>query len=143
MTTKVYNRNYAKHKMRVIMFNKPQVYIEASVRINAKEFERDFYTTIYENMVLLRTIWVSCRKPNPEIHANDVSRKDAMTMAAGALHMTISFVGRSFSLGNLYKWMLYDMHGMRMKHATRQPYKFAVTMRTVHFGIVRGTKSNG
>jgi hypothetical protein len=35
MTTEVYNRNYAKHKARVIMFNQPQVYIKASVRINA------------------------------------------------------------------------------------------------------------
>jgi hypothetical protein len=42
MTTEVYNMSYAKHKARVIMFNQPQVYIEASVRINAKEFERDF-----------------------------------------------------------------------------------------------------
>jgi hypothetical protein len=71
MTTEIYNRNYAKHKVRVIMFNQPQVYIEASVRINAKEFERDFYTTLYENMVSLRAIWVSCGKPNPEIRADD------------------------------------------------------------------------
>jgi hypothetical protein len=32
------------------------VYIEASVRINAKEFERDFYTTLYEDMVSLCAI---------------------------------------------------------------------------------------
>jgi hypothetical protein len=65
MTTDVYNMSYAKHKARVIMFNQPQVYIEASVRINAKEFERDFYTTLYEDMVSFRAIWVSCGKPNP------------------------------------------------------------------------------
>ena len=53
MTTKIYNRSYAKHKARIIMFNQPQVYIEASVRINTKEFERDFYTTLYEDMVSL------------------------------------------------------------------------------------------
>jgi hypothetical protein len=56
MSTEVYNRSYAKHKARVIMFNQPQVYIEASVRINAKEFERDFYTTLYEDMVSLCAI---------------------------------------------------------------------------------------
>jgi hypothetical protein len=106
MTTEVYNRSYAKHKARVIMFNQPQVYIEASVRINAKEFERDFYTTLYENMVSLRAIWVSCGKPNLEIRADDASMKDALTMAASALHMTVSFVGRSFILGSLYKRML-------------------------------------
>jgi hypothetical protein len=111
MTTEVYNRSYAKHKARVIMFNQPQVYIEASVRINAKEFERDFYTTLYEDMVSLRAIWVSCRKLNPEIRADDASRKDAVTMAASALHMTVFFVGRSFTLGSLYKQMLeYTQH---------------------------------
>jgi hypothetical protein len=106
MTTKVYNRYYAKHKARVIMFNQPQVYIEASVKINAKEFERDFYTTLYEDMVSLRAIWISCGKPNPEICADDASRKDAVTMAASALHMTVSLKGRSFTLGSLYKCML-------------------------------------
>jgi hypothetical protein len=111
MTTEVYNRSYAKHKVRVIMFNELQVYIEASVRINTKEFERDFYTTLYEDMVSLRAIWVSCGKPNPEIRADDMSRKDAVTMVASALHMTVSFVGRSFTLGSLYKQMLeYTRH---------------------------------
>jgi hypothetical protein len=106
MTTEVYNRSYAKHKARVIMFNQPQVYIEASVRINAKEFERDFYTTLYEDMVSLCAIWVSCGKPNLDIRTDDASKKDAVTMAASALHMTVSFVGRSFTLGSLYKRML-------------------------------------
>jgi hypothetical protein len=35
------------------------------------------------------------------------------------------------------------MHGMRMRHATRQSYRFAVTMRTVRYGSVRGTISGG
>jgi hypothetical protein len=111
MTMEVYNRSYAKHKARVIMFNQSQVYIEASVRINAKEFERDFYTTLYEDMVSLCTIWVSCRKPNQKIRIDDASRKDVVTMAASALHMTVSFVGWSFTLGSLYKRMLeYTRH---------------------------------
>ena len=58
MTEEVYNRSYAKHKARVIIFNQLQVYIEASMRISTKEFEREFYTTLYENMVSLRAIWV-------------------------------------------------------------------------------------
>ena len=105
MIAKVYNRSYAKHKARVIMFNQLQLYIGAFVRINAKEFERDFYTTLYEDTVLLRAIWISCEKPNPKICVDDARRKDALTMAASALHMTISCVGRSFTLGSLYKWM--------------------------------------
>ena len=105
MTAEVYNRSYAKHKAKVIMFNQSQLYIKASMRINAKEFERDFYTTLYEDMVSLCAIWVSCRKPNLKIRADDARRKDAVTMAASALHMTVSCVGRSFTLGSLYKRM--------------------------------------
>jgi hypothetical protein len=124
MTTKVYNRSYAKHKARVIIFNQPQVYIKAPVRINAKEFERDFYTTLYEDMVSLYTIWISYRKPNLEIRANNSSRKDAVTMAASALHMTVSFVGRSFTLGSLYKRMLeYTRHAW---HEDETCYKAAL-----------------
>jgi hypothetical protein len=81
------------------------------VRINTKEFERDFYTTLYEDMVLLRAIWVFYGKSNPEIRADDARRKDAVTMAVSALHMTVYFVGRSFTLGSLYKRMLeYTRH---------------------------------
>jgi hypothetical protein len=75
MTTEVYNRSYAKYKARAIIFNQPQVYIEVSVKINAKEFERDFYTTLYEDMVSLRAIWVIWGKTNPEIRADDAKRK--------------------------------------------------------------------
>ena len=81
------------------------------MRINTKEFERDFYTTLYEDMVSLRAIWVSCGTPNPEIRADDMRRKDAVIMAASALHMIVLCVGRSFTLGSLYKWMLeYTRH---------------------------------
>ena len=63
MTTEIYNKSYAKYKARVIIFNHPQVYIKASVKINAKEFKRDFYTTLYEDIMSLRAIWISCGKP--------------------------------------------------------------------------------
>jgi hypothetical protein len=47
---------YTQRKAKFIVFNNPKLYIEASVRINAREFERTFYTMIYEDMVMLRTI---------------------------------------------------------------------------------------
>jgi hypothetical protein len=145
MTTKVYNRSYAKHKARVIMFNQPHMYIEASMRINAKEFERDFYTTLYEDMVSLRAIWVSCGKPNPEIRADDASRKAAVTMAASALHMTVFFVGRSFTLGSLYTRMLeYTRHAW---HEDEACYEVALQVCSDYedstLGSVRGTTSSG
>ena len=143
MTSEVYNRSYAKHKARVIIFNQLQVYIEAFVRINTKEFERDFYTTLYENMVSLRAIWVSCGKPNPKIRTDDARRKDAVTMAVSALHMTISCVGRSFTLGSYTSgcWSTHDMYGMRMRHVIGQPCRFAVTMKTIRYGTVKGLQT--
>ena len=145
MTTEVYNRSCAKHKARVIMFNQLQVNIEAFVRINAKEFERDFYTTLYEDMVSFRAIWIFCRKSNPKIRADDTRKKDAVTMAASTLHMIVSFVGRSFILESLYKRMLeYTRHAWHEDEACyEQPCRFAVTMKTIRFGLVRGTISGG
>jgi hypothetical protein len=61
--------------------------------------------------VSLRAIWISYEKPDLEIHADNASRKDVVTIVASALHMTVSFVGRSFILGSLYKGMLeYTRH---------------------------------
>ena len=124
ITTEVYNRSYTKYKARVIMFNLLQVYIEAFVRINAKEFERDFYTTLNEDIISLRAIWISCGKPNPKIYTDDKRRKDAVTMAASALHMIVSFVERSFTLESLYKQMLeYTRHAW---HEDEACYKAAL-----------------
>jgi hypothetical protein len=50
---------YAWRKAKFIVFNNPKLYIEASVTINAKEFERIFYTTMYEDMITLQTIWAN------------------------------------------------------------------------------------
>src|SRR5450759_1995702 len=75
-------------------------------------------------MVSLRAIWVSCGKPNPEICADNARRKDAVTMAASALHMTVSCVGRSFTLGSLYKRMQeYTRHAW---HEAEACYKAAL-----------------
>jgi hypothetical protein len=77
MTTEVYNRSYAKHKARVVMFKQPQVYIEASVRINAKEFERDFF------LLCMRT-W--CRSMLFEFHAGSPIQRFVQMMRAGRMH---------------------------------------------------------
>jgi hypothetical protein len=93
------------------VFNNPKLYIEASVRINMKEFERTFYTSMYEDMVTLCAIWVACGKPNPEVWADDAKRADAITLSTSALHWTVPFVGKSLSLGSLPKWMVeYTYH---------------------------------
>jgi hypothetical protein len=101
---------YARRKAKFIVFDNLKLYIEASVMINAKEFERKFYTTMYEDMVMLRAI-LACGKPNLEVRADDSKRADAITLSASALHWTIPFVGKSLSLGSLSKWMVeYTRH---------------------------------
>jgi hypothetical protein len=92
------------------VFNNPKLYIEASVRINMKEFERTFYTSMYEDMVTLCAIWVACGKPNPEVRTDDSKRADAITLSANALHWTVPFVGKSLSMGSLSKQMVEYTH---------------------------------
>jgi hypothetical protein len=106
-----FRTHFAKRRAKFIMFNNPNLYIEASVRINAKEFEREFYSAMYEDMVKLREIWIVCGKPDPDVRADDAKRVDAITQATNALHWTVSLAGKSTSLGALAKQMLqYTRH---------------------------------
>jgi hypothetical protein len=34
---------------------------------------------MYEDMVKLREIWIACRKPDLDVHADDAKRVDAIT----------------------------------------------------------------
>jgi hypothetical protein len=109
---------FAKRRTKFIVFNNPNLYIEASVRINAKEFEREFYSTMYEDMVKLCEIWVACGKPNLDVHADDAKRVDAIIQAASALHWTVPLAGKSTSLGALAKQMLqYTRHAWQEDEA--------------------------
>jgi hypothetical protein len=111
MSDEEFMTKYAQCKAKFIVFNKSKLYIEALVRINAKKFERKFYTTMYEDMVKLCAIWVACCKPNLEVRVDDLGRADVITMSASALHWTVPLAGKSSSLGVLTKWMLeYTRH---------------------------------
>ena len=72
-----YKSVFAQRKAQFVVYDDPTVYIEASVQINAQEFERNFY------------------KPNPEVCGK---RKRAVTMAASALHWTRTN-GKKVTLG--------------------------------------------
>jgi hypothetical protein len=81
-----FRTRFAKRREKFIVFNNPNLYLEASVRINAKEFEREFYSTMYENMVKLREIWITCGKPDPDVCVDDAKMVDAITQAASTLY---------------------------------------------------------
>jgi hypothetical protein len=74
-----FRTRFAKRRAKFNVFNNPNLYTEASVMINAKEFEREFYSPMYEDMVKLREIWIACRKPDLDVHADDAKRVDAIT----------------------------------------------------------------
>ena len=100
------------------MFDNSNLCIEASARINAKEFEREFYSTIYEDMVKLHEIWVACGKPDLDVCVDDTKRVDAITQAASALHWTVSLAKKLTSLGTLAKRMLqYTRHAWQEDEA--------------------------
>ena len=100
------------------MFNNPNLYIEASVRINAKEFEREFYSKMYEDMVKLCEIWVACGKPNADVCADDAKRVDTIIQVANALYWTVSLAGKSTLLGALAKRILeYTQHAWQEDEA--------------------------
>jgi hypothetical protein len=136
---------FAKRRTKFIVFNNPNLYIEASVRINAKEFEREFYSTMYEDMVKLCEIWVACGKPNPDVRVDDAKRMDAIIQA------TTPYIGRYHWRGSRHRWVLWqsgccstrDMHGMKMKRGTMPHYKYARTMKREDFGTVRRTTRSG
>jgi hypothetical protein len=140
-----FRTRFTKHRAKFIVFKNPNLYIEASVMINAKEFEREFYSTMYEDMVKLHEIWVACGKPDPDVHADDAKRVDAVTQAASTLYWTISLVGKSTLLGALASGCcsIRDMHGRKMKRATMPHYKYARTMKKEDFGIVQRTTRSG
>ena len=56
LSDKDFLSRYVQWKAKFIVFDNPKLYIEASIMINAKEFERKFYTTMYEDMVTLYAI---------------------------------------------------------------------------------------
>ena len=94
------------------------MYIEASVKINTKEFKKTFYMTMYENMVMLRAIWVACGKTNLEVWVDDAKKADAITLSASALHWAVLFVEKSLSLGSLLKQMVeYTRHAWQKNDA--------------------------
>ena len=104
-----FRTRFAKRKAKFIVFNNPNLYIEASIRINAKEFEKKFYSTMYEDMVKLHEIQVACEKLDPDVRADDAKKADAITQTTSALYWTVSLAGKSTSLGALAKLMLQYM----------------------------------
>ena len=86
MSDEEYRERFAERKAKFVVYNNPQFYIEASVKINAREFDLTFFTTYYENLIKLRDIWKACGNPSAATRVDDAHRTKVLTMAASALH---------------------------------------------------------
>ena len=101
-----YREVFAVRKAKFVVYKDPHLYIDASVRINAKEFERQFYTTMVEDLMKLRAIWIACGRPDQYVRDDDERRGRALMMAASALHLTTSMKDNKVGLATLSKQMV-------------------------------------
>ena len=110
MSNEEFHAHFERRKAKFVVYDNPQYYIEASVRINGREFDRTFFCTYYENLIKLRDIWKACGRPSTAARAEDVRRAKALTMAASALHWSQD-LPQHMSLGSLSKKMIdYTRH---------------------------------
>ena len=86
MSDEEFHAHFERRKAKFVVYDNPQYYIEAFVRTNAREFDRTFFCTYYENLIKLHDIWKACGRPSTAARAEDVRRAKALTMAASALH---------------------------------------------------------
>ncbi len=89
-----------------MVYNDPHLYIDVSLRINAKEFERQFYTTMVEDLQELRAIWIACGRPDANDCGDDERWGRALMMAASALHMTANLKNHKIFMASLAKQMV-------------------------------------
>jgi len=86
MSVSEYNNQFAKRKAKFVVYDNPLFYIEALIKINAREFDRTFMTTCYENIMKVRDIWKACGSASVAAQLDNTNRTKALTMAASALH---------------------------------------------------------
>ena len=105
-----YRKRFAERKAKFVVCNNPQFYSETLVRINAREFDRTFFTTYYENLIKLRDIWKVCGSPSAVAQVDVAHKTKALTMTASALHWSQD-LPKHMTLGALSKKMIdYTCH---------------------------------
>jgi hypothetical protein len=83
----IYKERFRTRKARFVVYNKPHLYIGASVQINELHLKRAHYTTVLEDLMKLRAIWEGYGRPSAESKADDKKRSQCLLEAAEAICM--------------------------------------------------------
>ena len=66
-----YGKVFFVRRAKFLVYNDSCLYIDALMRINANEFERHFYTTMVEDLMKLRVIWIAYGRLDHYVRDND------------------------------------------------------------------------
>jgi hypothetical protein len=71
ITEEIYRQRFSTRNTRFVVYNKPHLYIGASVQINELYLKRVHYTIVLEDLMKLCAIWEAHRQPSAKSKADD------------------------------------------------------------------------
>ena len=81
-----YIETFERREAMFVVYDDRRFYIAKSMRINASEWERRHYSTVEEDLIKLRQLWILYGRPNTLLRTDDARRTVAMVCAASAVH---------------------------------------------------------
>jgi hypothetical protein len=78
---------FCTRKARFVVYNKPHVYIGASIHINKLHLKKVHYTTMLEDLMKLSGIWETHGWPHTESRTDDKKRSEYLVEAIEAILM--------------------------------------------------------
>lgn len=86
MSEAEYIETFERQKAMFVVYDDRRFYIAKSMRINASEWERQHYSTVEEDLMKLRQLWILYGRPDTLLRADDARRTLALVCAASAVH---------------------------------------------------------
>lgn len=86
MSEAEYMETFQRREAMFVVYDDRRFYIAKSIRINASEWKRTHYSTIQEDLMKLRQLWILYGKPNTLLRTDDARQTHALVCAASALH---------------------------------------------------------
>ena len=107
-----YIETFERRDAMFVVYDDRRFYIAKSMRINASEWERQHYSTVEEDLMKLRQLWILYGRPNTLVRADDARRTVAMVCAASAVHRLHKMTAGDLTTRKLAK----NMHDL-IRHA--------------------------
>ena len=86
MSEAEYIETFERQEAMFVVYDDRRFYIAKSLRINASEWERQHYSTVEEDLMKLRQLWILYERPDTLLRADDARRTLALVCAASAVH---------------------------------------------------------